>query len=419
MPPRRAATGQSAPAISANHFCWTCVCILGTSLVGQICLLVSLLGRLAEVQHAGELQSTVKIANASTTSAIDVELSKQGLATPAAVGTSMDFLAVACAVGADQDATVLFVRSYQRATPSELVLLVEQMPLESDLRDSGVDLTRLKLEKVLPLPSMWSMLSREDTYIFYIHQYLQRMPGQVKIMQLSNVDDIVFQADPFAWASEQEPGLHLFLDEPGVVVNSGKAWKLIEFCYGTQAARLHSKPRVPAGYMIGSSADLQQFVSDLVGEVTSRGACREHAGSGERGGKLHGAPGSPRYQSASARQSQRTCLVRVSMFLPTPSCQTQRTMSSMRMATNMQSCAAIMLMTSCGGIFSGNSTSYKHQLTPMHPTIVPCFMWKPVTCLVTTWPTLRRTPNLTVAQLVSLMWAVVLSLFHFREGTAG
>ena len=269
MPQRRAPAVSNSSGISAKEFCWACVFFLGTVLVLQICLLVSLLGRLAEVQQAAGEPTTA----AATEATEPAGPSPENTAVPAREA-SMDFLAVASAVGADQDAMRLFIRSYQRATPSQLVLLVEQMPLESDLRDSGIDLARLRLERVLPLPSTWSSLTREDAHIYFLHQYLQRMP-HVKMLQLSDVDDIVFQADPFVWASEQEAGLHLFLDEPGVVVNSGKMWKVLELCYGTQAARLHAKPRIPAGYMIGSSADVQQFLSDLLDEVSGRTACHK------------------------------------------------------------------------------------------------------------------------------------------------
>ncbi|CAE7419065.1 aarA [Symbiodinium natans] len=275
MPPRRAPVALNVPIISSKDFCWICVCFLGTVLVLQICVLVSLLGRLAEVRHAGDLQTSVKVSDALDSAELSTSEPNREPFPETAGGVTMDFMAVASAVGSDQDAMTLFVQSYQRATQSQLVLLVEPMVQESDLQNKGLDMTRVKLERVLPLPGLWSTLSREDTHLFFIHQYLQQMPGHVKILQLSDVDDIVFQADPFAWASEQEPGLHLFLDEPGVVVNSGKMWKILEFCYGTQAVYLHAKPRVPAGYMIGSSADVQQFVADLMDEVASKTACHK------------------------------------------------------------------------------------------------------------------------------------------------
>jgi len=148
------------------------------------------------------------------------------------------------------------------------------MPVEAELQENDVDLTRLQLEKVAPVPSAWDALSDDDKQLYHIHRYLQKTPRRVESLQLSTVDNLVFQADPFAWMSEQEPGVHLFADEPGVVVNSGKMWKLLELCYGTQASRLHAKMRVPSSYMIGTGTDVRRYLADIMDEVDMHKACQ-------------------------------------------------------------------------------------------------------------------------------------------------
>eukprot|EP00435_Cladocopium_sp_Y103_P065117 s15_g27.t1 len=55
--PQRKSTAHSNTGVSPQQFCWACICFLGTLLVVQVCVLVSLLRRLAEIQHLGGEQA--------------------------------------------------------------------------------------------------------------------------------------------------------------------------------------------------------------------------------------------------------------------------------------------------------------------------------------------------------------------------
>ncbi|CAJ1328095.1 unnamed protein product [Effrenium voratum] len=256
--PQRKSSASSSNGVSPQQFCWACICFLGTVLAVQVCVLVCLLRRLSEVQHLG--QATPE-GPPSARQDLPITPSR-----PAA-----QHLAVAAALGAGPDELQIFVSTFQRAAPdAQLVVLVEDIPtLEANL-----DMEHLTFERVDALPPAWSELPAGDARLYHFNRYLQGV--QAELVQLSDVEGIAFQASPFVWASGQDPGLQLFYDESGYVVGSdARIWNVMRQCYGTEAETMRSKTFIPPGYMIGSTADIQRYVSSVVREIDSHPNCQK------------------------------------------------------------------------------------------------------------------------------------------------
>jgi len=176
-----------------------------------------------------------------------------------------DFFAVASAIGAGPDELVIFVTTFQLAVPSgaHLLLLVDDVETwNSKLKETGIDFQRVTLHRV-KVAEPWSTLPTHDARLYHVHSVLQSI--QANLIQISDVEGIAFQANPFVWASAQTPGVHLFADNTRV--GDAKTWPAVEICFGTEAENLRSKPTVVSNYMIGSKADLQRYLSAVLAKI--------------------------------------------------------------------------------------------------------------------------------------------------------
>lgn len=233
----------------------------------QVCVLVSLLRRLAEIQHLGGEQ-----ADQYASPALSRDRSFSDPIEPASLRLpDADFVAVASALGAGPDEVVIFVTTFQRAVPTRahLLLLTDVEALEEKLKETGIDLQRLTFHRV-DAAEPWSALPTNDVRLYHVYTVLHGI--QAKVIQVSEVEGIAFQANPFVWASAQPPGVHLFADN--TLVGEAKTWPALAMCFGTEADHLQSKPTVASNYMIGTKPDVQRYLSAVVDKIKAA-ACNK------------------------------------------------------------------------------------------------------------------------------------------------
>jgi len=287
-------------------------------LIVQVCILISLLRRLAEVHRAGSLQPdmTAPIAPAQAAglavasgAAQGRPLPDAGLQMPAPVPDAQHLrgpavasaarpqsqasvaassaggrkskglsLGVACGVG--QDAVLLHVASLIRNSDSHVVLFVESPAMRSLLDQEGIASARVTLEAVsLPLAQPWEHCHLDSARFRLYKNYFERTgaAGQYDYVQLSHVEDVVFQGDPFAWVAGQPTGLHFFGDEPSHTVSKDTGLKqVLQQAFGQDTvARLQSEVVLPAGYIIGNADAVQRYVDAVATEVQKAPVCQK------------------------------------------------------------------------------------------------------------------------------------------------
>ncbi|CAE8695960.1 unnamed protein product, partial [Polarella glacialis] len=203
----------SAPSsgVSGKQFCCACIIFLGTVLVVQVCVLVTLVRRLSEVNglvspaDAGAIAS--EALRASSAASASPFLRPLGQSSDGAAPVALDAeaplpagdsqrLAVAAAVGVGTEAILVFLVSFLRASPSSrVVMLVDQIPSTADLEAEGVDITHVAFERIpWPLPPPWNSLPSSDARPWLFKNYLERQRLQgVQLLQLSDVEDVAFQ----------------------------------------------------------------------------------------------------------------------------------------------------------------------------------------------------------------------------------
>jgi hypothetical protein len=110
-------------------------------------------------------------------------------------------------------------------------------------------------------------------------KYLERVKvaETYRFVQLSDVGDVAFQADPFVWASHQPAGLHVFEDEPGLLLGSDHSMlQSTVQCFGEQAASQIGRQKVlPAGYVLGSSREVFAYASNVAEQLAAHASCQK------------------------------------------------------------------------------------------------------------------------------------------------
>eukprot|EP00933_Yihiella_yeosuensis_P021210 TRINITY_DN16846_c1_g1_i2.p1 TRINITY_DN16846_c1_g1~~TRINITY_DN16846_c1_g1_i2.p1 ORF type:complete len:487 (-),score=79.03 TRINITY_DN16846_c1_g1_i2:80-1540(-) len=306
----KASSGRDVPVgVSGKQFCCFCICFLASILIVQVCVLVHLLRRLAEVSRlsvpisqsaaASELLGSSSASKGSPSRLRSTEQSHAAAAFPASVGVGGTLhnkgasgsvssqsvgivggnIALASAIAVGSEAIQLFLVSFQKAAPSaSLVLLVDQTPPQAELEAQNIDISRITFERIaLPLPHPWGSLPPSEARLFLFKNWLEQHSSEApEFIQLCDVEDVAFQADPFAWVASESRGIHLFTDEPSKTVSSGQSGKMMELCYGAQAAlQFAAKPSVPPGYIIGNFADVKGYVNQFVDEMLTRSMCHK------------------------------------------------------------------------------------------------------------------------------------------------
>mmetsp|Transcript_27056 Transcript_27056/g.89858 ORF Transcript_27056/g.89858 Transcript_27056/m.89858 type:complete len:459 (-) Transcript_27056:269-1645(-) len=290
MPRGKPPAVPSHDLVTPRQFCWACVCFLASVLVLQICILAVLLRRLSELQSLAVPEATAH-AVAAAALAQQLEGSLVRAAAPhlraaavggvATAGSGLGFdgrnLALGVAVGMSADSVLLFLSSLLRASDCDVTLLVDQ-PLDASLLQAeDLDQGRITFETIArPLPAPWEAWPIEDARYWLFKEYLNRAQVQSKYdrVQLSDVDDVAFQADPFAWLAGADAGVHAFAGEPSQLVRTdAKVADFLRECYGV-GQEFASKQSLAAGYVLGAARAVAKYADSVAAELESHQGCQ-------------------------------------------------------------------------------------------------------------------------------------------------
>jgi len=117
-----------------------------------------------------------------------------------------------------------------------------------------------------------------DSARYRLYQnYLSRAHAAYDLLQLAHVEDIIFQADPFAWAATQEAGLHVFCDVADHIIAKDAQMKSIILQYfGNEVFGRHARQiSLPAGYVVGSAFEVQRYVEAVVADLVKHPFCQK------------------------------------------------------------------------------------------------------------------------------------------------
>lgn len=292
--------------VTPRQFCCGCICVLGSVLVLQVCLLTSLLRRLSEVHRSAEVSpklTQVQTAAAviasrpiapapASTGNVDASLRSQSavqmpVATPqwdSAVNPSASKLGLAmgAAFGLGADKVLIFLTSLQKASPEcDVVLFADKALASADMQAVGINEQRIHFE-IIPqagLPAPWNKYHMSSTRFWLYKNYLERkhIDKVYQYVQLSDIGDVAFQADPFAWVKAQSDGMHVFVDEPGVSIASlQQLLTQLTLCYGDEVDQeFQTQTLLTNGYLIGSARAVEQYVHKVVLELVDHSACQK------------------------------------------------------------------------------------------------------------------------------------------------
>lgn len=289
--------------ITPKQFCCGCICFLSSVLIVQVCILASLWRRLSDVHHSVEplsrlpqvqtiaaaprpiVPSAASAANAaaapSPQSALQLPIKPSVGGTPDA---SKPVLAMGASFGLGADAVLIFLASLQKVSPGCFVVLFTDKALSSsDMKAVGVDERQVNFQIVQQagLPAPWNNLHMSSTRWWLYQNYLLRTRVETVygFVQLSDISDVAFQGDPFAWAKSQASGLHVFLEEPGRSVSAEKNLLTpLHACYGDQSPvtmNVQQQLITSHGYMIGAARDVAQYVDKMVSELNGHPSCHQ------------------------------------------------------------------------------------------------------------------------------------------------
>lgn len=295
--------------VSPRQFCCGCICFLGSVLFLQVCLLADLLRRLSDVHRSADALPTalpglpqVRTAAAPAPQGISpAAASPQGIANSAALRSSQfaarpvitnslgnapvaskPGLAMGAAFGLGADAVLIFLASLQKVSPQcDVVLFTDKELPVSDMKAVGIDERFVHFETIpqAGLPDPWNRYHMSSTRWWLYKSYLARkqVPTLYRFVQLSDVGDVAFQGDPFAWAQSQADGLHVFLDEPGTSVSSEQeVLSPLMSCYGDQVTQpLQPQTVLTHGYLIGSARVVEDYVHKVVMELVDHSPCQK------------------------------------------------------------------------------------------------------------------------------------------------
>lgn len=292
--------------VSGRHFCFGCICFLASVLAVQVCVLATLLRRLAEVHrsavptvqgkgqvHAAAAASLAarsapgaSIRGSATAAASSYRAESPGRpagAATAPVSTAVKpGLALGSTFGLGDDAVLIFLASLLSSAPlCDVVLFVDEPLSQSVMQAVGIDVQRVVFETAGPLPSPWSTFFKSSSRYLLYRNYIERTKAveKYRYLQVSDVGNVAFQADPFVWVAHQPIGLHLFADEPGLLIGADHSilHSMVQ-CYGEQAAsQVGRQAVVPTGYVIGSPREVQIYISNVVEQLVAHTACQKEA----------------------------------------------------------------------------------------------------------------------------------------------
>jgi hypothetical protein len=141
-----------------------------------------------------------------------------------------------------------------------------------------IDMQRVTFESTANIPSPWGSFFSSNSRYWLFRNYLERIKAvdMYRYVQISDVGNVAFQADPFVWVSHQPPGVHAFEDEPDILV-TGEVTVLQSMvqCFGEQAAsQIGSQRVIPSGYVIGTAREVQMYASSVADQLSQHVSCQ-------------------------------------------------------------------------------------------------------------------------------------------------
>jgi hypothetical protein len=292
--PRKGGGVSLKEGISARHFCCGCIVFLSAVLFVQFCVLANLLRRLGEVQKVPEV--SIHGAAATSLGGASADAPARDVQADATSGTGTSEtakkqgLAMGTAFNVGSDGVLAFLATLLHFSPQCDVVIFCDQPLTKDVMEGlKIDTARVKFETALPQLQPWSSFSPSSQRYWLFKSYLDRAQSfksyfestkpleAYQYVQITDVDDVAFQADPFVWAARQRPGLHLFEDEPGVTVGTEtQTMQSLGQCFGDQAAnQIKEQNSVPSGYAIGTPKEVQFYLENMVEQLQAHTTCQK------------------------------------------------------------------------------------------------------------------------------------------------
>jgi len=193
-------------------------------------------------------------------------------------------LVLGAAMGISTDTMLIFLSSLLRVTEScHVVLFVEQAPPTEFFNTKslpGINKVRFEVRSPSSMPHPWGKMHASNSRYWLYKDYLTRAKAGVayRFVQVSDVRDVAFQSDPFAMLRSGNPGVHIFLEEPGIKIGQ-ESWNAgwVRDCFGQDAlGRIAEKTVTCSGYSIGTAADMVKYVDRMADEIHTHSSCERN-----------------------------------------------------------------------------------------------------------------------------------------------
>jgi len=176
-------------------------------------------------------------------------------------------------VGARTEDVLLFLRSLLSVSKCDVVLFVDTPVPASTLKDARIASDRLMFESVNGASFVEIGNARYKMFKEYL--VTANILKAYSMVLITDVDDVVFQHDPFLWASTQTSGAHMFVSEPGHTVLQDKTTvALLKECFGAKATpELYSADLVESGFAIGTVLEMDGYLQATIQGLSLSPGC--------------------------------------------------------------------------------------------------------------------------------------------------
>lgn len=264
---------KARDGVSPAFFCCGCITFLSAVLTLQVFVLVSLVRHRASEQHE-------PVAAVATSG-----LSPAGLPLAPQTLQSNGFrehrgLAIGVAIGMGADSIVLFLLSLLRTSPTCRVVILSDWPLSpQELQAVGVDPDRVSFELVmLPLPQPWNAFHISSARFWLLGNYLEVNvhKSDFDLVLVSDLQDLVFQVDPFAWVAAEPSGVQVFGEHGGSLGGDARLRSLLVSCYGHDVLDAVSQETPSStALIIGTVQQMRMYLKLMADDLIAKAGCRE------------------------------------------------------------------------------------------------------------------------------------------------
>eukprot|EP00427_Karlodinium_veneficum_P013436 CAMPEP_0169067624 /NCGR_PEP_ID=MMETSP1015-20121227/3589_1 /TAXON_ID=342587 /ORGANISM="Karlodinium micrum, Strain CCMP2283" /LENGTH=442 /DNA_ID=CAMNT_0009126383 /DNA_START=45 /DNA_END=1373 /DNA_ORIENTATION=- len=269
--------GGTAPkeGVNARHFCCGCITFLSAVLLLQVCVLANLLRKLTDV-HQVPTSAPVQGVSAASPSIRGTAVASDSVS---AVGSPAEDanLALGIAFGVGSDAALMFILSLLQNSPKcDVVIICDQLLTKEEMETAGIDTSRVRFEVGLSQTAPWNAFPSSTQRYWLLKEYLKALPSErYRFVLVSDVSDVVFQADPFVWATHQPQGLHVFEDESATVGTDTATMQSMVQCFGDSAAnKIKEQKLVPTGFVMGTPKEVQLYVESVAEQIEAHVICQ-------------------------------------------------------------------------------------------------------------------------------------------------